>query len=635
LRRIFLAVFVASVVTVLTSCGAPSTGSERASSGKDNTGETTSPERSQPVEETTTEETSATTAEATVAQTGPEPSSSTAASPAVGGSSMVSSASPYATRAGLQILDSGGNAFDAAVAIAAALNVAEPMMSGIGGYGAIVIYDAESGETRFLDTGNRVPKNLDPSLLHESTPNYIDNRCGALAVATPGNLKAWETLSNDYGELEWGRLFDPAIVLADEGIVLDDITAGWIDAAWPAFPENAKSFYGNNGVPLRAGDTLVQEDLASSFRLIADEGASAMYEGELGRAIDATIREYGGFLTLDDLGDNRARWRETISLDYRGYEVVTASPSSTSWGALVRLGVMGQFGMQPSDHNTTSYLHTFAEVSKQTGKTTRDYAADPEIAETPLDLLFSQEFLAKQAAAVNPSQASPNEPFAQFGQPTRCIPQSYTTYASPSPDVQNVQNAQQEDSQQGHTTHFVVADEAGNVVSATQTLGNIFGSKVMPEGTGIWLNDALSWSRFDPPGNVFDVYPGRQSLYALCPTIVMSDGRPYIAIGTPGGRTIQQTTPQMLMNVIDFGMDIQQAISAPRVSTTFPDALVVEAGIPVSVRNELSALGHNVVVDERGLGNAHALTIEYDSQGNPSIFTGGADPRGEGVAAGT
>jgi gamma-glutamyltranspeptidase/glutathione hydrolase len=291
--------------------------------------------------------------------------------------------------------------------------------------------------------------------------------------------------------------------------------------------------------------------------------------------------------------------------------------------------MLGQFGLEPSDHNTTSYLHTFAEVSKQTGRATRDYAADPEKAETPLDLLLSKGFLAEQAAAIDPNQASPNAPFGQFGQPTPCIPQSYTsTYALSSPSTPNVQDAQ------SHTTHFVVADREGNVVSATQSLGNIFGSKVMPEGTGIWLNDALAWSRFEPAGNVFDVYPGRQGLYALCPTLVMSDGRPYIAIGTPGGRTIQQTTPQMLTNLIDFDMDLQQAIAAPRISTTNPNALLVEPGIPEAVRGGLASLGHNVRVDERGLGNAHGLTIEYDEQGRPVRFTGGADPRGVGAAAG-
>jgi gamma-glutamyltranspeptidase / glutathione hydrolase len=172
------------------------------------------------------------------------------------------------------------------------------------------------------------------------------------------------------------------------------------------------------------------------------------------------------------------------------------------------------------------------------------------------------------------------------------------------------------------------------MVSSTQTLGNIFGSKVMPEGIGIWLNDAIAWSRFEPAGNVFDVFPGRQSLYALCPTLVMSEGRPVVALGTPGGRTVSQTTPQMVANLIDFDMDIQQAIAAPRISFASPDALVVESDIPQSTRNALSALGHNVRVDEQGLGNAHSLTIEYDSAGKPVQFTGGADPRGEGAAAG-
>jgi gamma-glutamyltranspeptidase/glutathione hydrolase len=179
-----------------------------------------------------------------------------------------------------------------------------------------------------------------------------------------------------------------------------------------------------------------------------------------------------------------------------------------------------------------------------------------------------------------------------------------------------------------------VADKEGNVVSATQTLGNIFGSKVMPLGTGIWLNDSIAWSRFEPAGNPFDAYPGRLRPTALGPTLVMSDGRPWAAIGTPGGRTILQTTPQMLMNLIDFDMDVQQAIAAPRVSSVAPSALVVEAGVPQYVRSQLSALGHNVRVEERGLGNAHGLTIEYDSKGKPTGFAGGADPRGQGSATG-
>ena len=623
-------------VAILSSCAGPAA-QENVSQEDDTREETASSEEALATVETTESTTSIPVANI-------EPTQNTLESPAVAGSGMVSSASPYATQAGLEILDEGGNAFDAAVAVAASLGVAEPMMSGIGGYGAIVLYDAESGETRFLDTGSRTPAGLDPEVFHSSAPNYLDSRCGIRSVTTPGNVNAWAALSRNYGDLEWRRLFDPAVELAEEGVVLDGITAGWIDAAWPAFPQNARSIYGDGETPLRSGETLVQEDLANSMRLIGNEGPEALYDGVLGEAIDATMREGGGFLTLDDLNNNRATWRDTVSADYRGYEVVTASPPSTSWAALVRLGVMGQFGFEPSDHNTTEYLHTFTEISKQAGRATRDYVRDPDIEATPLDALLSESFWAEQAAQINPNFASENPPFGQFGQPTRCIPQSYATpsYApasTPNDAPTSLPGGQQGGAPDGgpgggHTTHFVVADSEGNVVSATQTLGNIFGSKVMPEGTGIWLNDALAWSRFEPAGNVFDVFPGRQSLYALCPTLVMSDGRPYIAIGTPGGRTIQQTTPQMLANLIDFDMDVQQAVSAPRVSTTSPNALVVEAAIPVSTRAELAALGHNVRIDERGLGNAHALTIEYDARDRPVLFTGGSDPRGEGAAAG-
>jgi gamma-glutamyltranspeptidase/glutathione hydrolase len=339
------------------------------------------------------------------------------------------------------------------------------------------------------------------------------------------------------------------------------------------------------------------------------------------------MRENGGFLTIDDLRNNRAQWRDTVSIDHRGYEVVTASPPSTSWNVLLRLGVMGQFDPAALGHNSVAYLHTLTEVNKQASQAARNFfTADPEAQLAQLNLLLSRGYWADIAANIDPSRAAPPPaPFTPSAAPAPCPPRSYTgTYApTNAPDGQS------------HTTHFVVADKEGNVVSATQTLGTVFGSKVMPQGTGIWLNDAISWLRFEPTGgNVFSVSPGRQSLYALCPILVMSDGRPWIAIGTPGGRTIPQTTTQMLMNLINFDMDVQQAIAAPRISFSSPNRLMVEAGVPGPVRGGLSALGHNVEVEERGLGNAHGLTIEYDSEGKPARFTGGADPRGEGAAIG-
>jgi len=547
---------------------------------------------------------------------------STAARAAVGTNGMASAAHPLATRAGVEVLEDGGNAFDAAVAVGAALNVVEPMMSGVGGYGATVVYDAERGETRFLETGSRTPESLDPSVFRPPTPGYQENRCGGPVVSTPGNLNAWRLMWEEYGEEEWAGLFDPAVRYAEEGFVIGEETAGWIGSEYPAFPAHAQEIYGREGAPLRAGDRLVQRDLAGSLRLIADEGAGAIYDGELGRAMVAEARENGSFLTEEDLRENRARWRETVGSDYGDARIVTAGPPSTAWGALVRLGTMGELDPASLGQNTSPYVHALTEISKNSFNQTSRYAANP-----PLDRLFSEGYLQQQAATVDFSAAGPIESPITSDSAKSCSPTGYvpTTEASASASAQ---------AGVGHTTHFVVADREGNVVSSTQTLGNVFGSKLMPEGTGLWLNDQLAWSRFEPRGNVFDVYPGRQTLYALCPTIIMRDGRPVVALGTPGGRTIPQTTTQMITNIETFDMDVQQAISAPRFSFVIPDLLGVEPQIPANVRSELEALGHNVYVDEFGFGNAHGLAIEYGREGEPDRFTGGADPRGEGAATG-
>ncbi|MGH9845739.1 MAG: gamma-glutamyltransferase [Blastocatellia bacterium] len=529
-------------------------------------------------------------------------SKNTSTSPATGASGMVSSAHPLATQAGLDILAAGGNAFDAAVAVAATLNVVEPMMSGVGGYGAMVIYDASKRKTRFLDSSGRVPASLNSDVFRAPTPNHLENRRGAKAISTPGNANAWEALSKSYGKMQWRRLFDLAIKIADEGFVISEKTAGHIKSAYASFPEHARSIYGRNGEPLKAGERLVQKDLAASLKAIAEQGARAVHGGELGKAIDAGVRASGGFLTIDDLRRNRAEWWNTISIDYRGYKVVTASAPTNAWNGLLRLGIMSRFDLAAMGHNSAAYLHHFAEATKLAYRARLRYARDPDISPLPLDKLLSEKYWIEETAKINRDQALPFEMPADF-----------------SGDKQ-------------HTTHFVVADAQGNVVCATQTLGSLFGSKVMVKGTGIWLNDSLIFSTFEPKGNPMDAFPGRRKLAGFCPMIVMRDGKPWVAIGTPGGHTIVQTVPQMVMNIIDFRMDVQQAIAAPRISFVEPDVIAVDDGIPESVRKELSVMGHNIRV--RSLGNAHGLMIEYDAKGKPIRFTGGADPRGEGAAIG-
>ena len=524
---------------------------------------------------------------------------------AVGRSGMVSTGHPLATEAGLSILAAGGNAFDAAVAIAAALNVVEPMMSGLGGYGTILVYDAKSRRTRFLNSSGRIPAAVNSDVYRAPTPGFMENRRGAKAVSTPGNLHAWEAMWREYGSREWRTLFVPAIRLADSGFTVGPRNAALLRDAFASFAPHAKAIYGSGDAPLSGGQRLVQRDLAQSFRAIADSGVGAFYGGRIGRAIDRAMRDAGGFLALGDLTSDKAEWWDPIAIEYRGLQVLTASPPANSFDALARLGIMERFDARALGHNRAEYLHRFAEATKIGFWMRLRYAGDPEIAPPPVERLFSKPYLDSVAASIDPNRARP--------------------FVPPGVAVNTGDN----------TTHFVVADRFGNVVSATQTLGNVFGARIMVEGTGIWLNNSLAYSTFEPKGNPMDAFGGRRKLSGDVPAIVMRGGRPWIAIGTPGGHTIGQTVPQMLMNVIDFNLDIQQAIAAPRVSFFEPDSLLVEPGIPEGVRAQLSAKGHKIRVTARpSIGDAHGLTIEYDPSGRPIRFTGGTDPRGEGLAKG-
>ncbi len=522
---------------------------------------------------------------------------------ATGRSGMVSSAHPLATEAGLKILQSGGNAFDAAVAVATALNVTEPMMSGIGGYGTIMIFSSEDRKAMFLNSSGLIPRRVDSDVYRAPTPGYMENRRNARAVSTPGNVNAWESMWRRYGSLQWADLFEPAIEAAEQGFILNDRIAGMISGAYRSFPSHAQQIYGKDDEPLRSGERLIQADLARSLKMIASEGAGVVHGGELGVAIDLAMREADGFLRLDDLADNEAEWYEPISIEYRGFEIVTAPPPANSFPALVRLGLMSRFNNQDLGHNTTAFLHRFAEVTKHGFWTRLRYALDPLVGQVPLDMLLSGEYWQQQVDLIDLKAAS------EFTQPEVVPPGD------------------------SHTTHFVVADRWGNVVSATQTLGNSFGSRIMPEGTGIWLNNSLAYCTFEPKGNPMDAFPGRHKLSGDVPVLIIRDGRPHVALGTPGGHSIGQTVPQMIMYIIDFGMNVYDAVAAPRISFVEPDVLVVERGIPESVGEELVAMGHNVRSGGR-LGNAHALTIEYDSEGVPVRFTGAADPRGSGLARG-
>ena len=522
---------------------------------------------------------------------------------AVGTQGMVSTAHPLATEAGLETLKAGGNAFDAAVTIASTLNVVEPMMSGMGGYGTIMVYDAERGEAHYLDASGKIPVGVDPDAYRAPTPNYMENRRNAKAVSTPGGANAWEAMSTRFGKLSFADALQPAIKVAEEGFVIDERTARFIEMAFDDFSDYTKSFYGADGAPLKAGDRLIQKDLGQSLRQLADEGAGAMYEGSIGKAIAASMEEAGSFLAYEDLVNDKAEWWEPIHVTYKGYDVYTPSAPAGAFPMLMRLRMMELADTSSLGHNSLAYLHRYAELTKRAYWNRLAYSGDPDVEPPPYDMLLSETYLAQENAKFDPERAK------DF-------------------DYSGIVRAEASD----NTTHFVVADQWGNIVSATVTLGNLFGSRIMAEGTGIFLNNSLAYCTFEPAGNPMDAHPGRRKLSSDAPSLVFKDGKPWVALGTPGGHTITQAVAQMIVNMIDFDMNIQEAIDAPRIAFVEPNTMRVEESIDEAIRSELEAMGHELQV--RNVGNAHGLSIEYGDDGKPARFEGGTDSRGTGTAKG-
>jgi len=522
---------------------------------------------------------------------------------ATGNAGMVASAHRRATEAGIEMLEAGGNAFDAAVAVAATLTVVEPMNSNIfGGYGTLVVYDAEQGELRYLDNNGRFPKATNSDVFREAGEAQ-DMMRTAKAVSTPGNLRGFEALWEEYGSLPWADLWEPAIFHADEGVGVSAPLGQAIAGAWEHFSEGAKEIYGAGGEPFGEGDWLGQHELARSMRTVASEGAAALYGGAIGESVVAEVQRREGFLAMADLVEHEAEWFEPISISYRDYEIVTAGAPSNSFAALVAAGIMSRYDTAALGSNTTAYLHRFAEATKHAFWARLKYAGGPEVNAPPLDMLLSEAHWQEQADALDTGRASAFEP--------------------PAPSSTDGAD----------TTHFVVADRWGNVVSATITLGQGFGSAVLVEDAGIWLNNSMAYSTFEPKGNRMDALPGARKHSSKSPTIIMQNGRPWAAIGSPGGHTIPQTVAQLAINLIDFEMDLQTAVDSPRIAFAAPDVLVVDQDIPESVRAELAAMGHTVRRTPH-IGLPHALRIEYDEGGQPVRFIGAADSSGPGTAVG-
>jgi gamma-glutamyltranspeptidase / glutathione hydrolase len=525
--------------------------------------------------------------------------------PVMGRRGVVTSAHPLASMAGIEMLVAGGNAMDAAIAVASTLNVVEPFMSGAGGLGLMMV--SRGGERHVLDFIGRSPGAAD---IARCTEDELVG--GPKSCATPGNLGGWLAALERFGSMDRARVLTPAIGHAERGVPLTFKNVEFFDKARATLGRSreAERLYLGHGGP-RAGAVVTYKELAGTLRQVADGGAEVFYRGPVAKAIARAVQEAGGWLSDEDLASFTPEWRTPVSIGYRGHDVCSVPPPFSAFQMLQTLNVLEGFELRAWGHNSADYLHHLIEAVKLASADRLAYAYGSEV---PITGLLSKAYAASQRARIDAKRAAVSEGERH----------SADTLPGQIAEGHPARFADE------HTTHFSCADAAGMVVSVTQTLGVPFGSGFAVPGTGLVLNNILKWMDRDP-GSPNALRPGRKAGTMMSPTQVFSDGSFVLSIGTPGSYGILQTTPQMLLNVLEFGMNVQEAIEAPRVRV-YRDRLVdAESRLDAATRAALTGRGHqlNAIEDWSWIvGGGQGIARDPES----GVLMAGADPRRDGYA---
>lgn len=515
----------------------------------------------------------------------------------VGKRGMVVSSQPLATQAGLEILKRGGNAADATVAMAAVLNVVEPMSTGVGGDAFVLIYAAKTGEIKALNASGRAPYAATPDYFREKKIAAIPD-AGMLPVTLPGALDGWALVAERYGTMTLGDLLQPAIGYAEEGFPVAEKTAReWAKAAdkLSAHPNSAANYLVRGRAP-NAGEIFRQKNLAASFKKIAAGGNEVFYGGELAREIVRFSQENGGLLSLKDFEDHTSTWVEPIRTGYRGYEVVEMPPNTQGMTVLEMLNMLERYDIRALGFGSAAYIHLLVEIKKLAFADRDAYLADPERADVPVEKLIGKSYAAERAKPIDPARAG--EYSAGLGAVS------------------------------GDTQVFCAVDKDGNAVSFINSLFESFGCGLVGGNTGIMLQNRGKLFSLDP-AHPNSVAPHKRSQHTIMPAMVFKDGKPFLIFGVTGAHMQPQGQVQVLANMIDFGMTLQQAMDAPRVNHLEGLEVALEPGFSAGVHEELKRKGHKILA-EANFGGSQGILIhpEYGT------LAGGSDPRKDGCAMG-
>ncbi len=527
---------------------------------------------------------------------------------------MVASASEIASKVGVQIMIEGGNAIDAAVATGFALAVTYPSAGNLGGGGFMVIHMADGKETT-IDYREKAPGKASRDMYIDQNGKYNPklSREGMKSVGVPGTVAGLYYAWQKYGSLSWDKILQPSIDLAEKGFRLNYFLKESINnyqEQFEKYPSSVKIFRDSKN-PFSEGELFVQKDLAETLIKIKEFGSDGFYKGETADLIIKTVNKYGGIISKDDLANYRPIERKPIIGSYKGYKIISMPPPSSGGIALVQiLNSLEEISFDKNEWGSSKYIHTLVEVFKRVYADRSMHLGDPDFYNVPVEYLTSKAYAAE-------------------------IAHSITSKATPSEEIAPVKIYQAESEE---TTHFSVVDKYGNAVSVTTTLNSSYGNKIVVEGAGFLLNNEMDdFSAKPGEPNQFgligstanSIQPGKRMLSSMTPTIILKNGKPFLIVGSPGGATIITSVAQVILNVIEFNMNLFEAVNNHRIHHQWlPDRIDYEEfGLSLDIKNALVSMGHNIG-KERILGIVQAIEI------NDGIIWGISDKRNYGRAVG-
>ena len=520
---------------------------------------------------------------------------------------MVASSHPLATQIGLEILKQGGSAVDAAIAVNAALGLMEPTGNGIGGDLFAIVWDAKSKKLYGLNASGPAPKKLSLEYFQENNLSEYPE-FGPLPVTVPGAVAGWSELHKKFGKLPIDHLFKPTIAYAREGFPVTETIAYYFALNKQRFQDypNFKEVWMANGDVPKTGEIFKNPALGNTLETLADKGLSEFYTGDIARITADFIQAQGGFLSYDDLAGYRPEWVQPISTDYRGYEVWELPPNTQGLATLQILNILEGFNLAELGLYSTEYIHLFIEAKKLAFADRAKFYADPRFAKLPIETLLSKDYATKRRQEINPKKAA-------------------LVDASGLP-------------QHGDTVYLTTADQDGNMVSLIQSNYSGMGSGMTPPDLGFMLQNRGTLFSLDPK-HLNVVAGGKRSFHTIIPAFVTKDGNPYISFGVMGGATQPQAQAQVLINIIDFGMNLQEAGDAPRIvhsGSSQPSGSQMKNGGTVSlestfdekIRKELVEMGHTLKYEKGSFGGYQAIMKKN------GVYYGASESRKDGQAAG-